>query len=128
MIELFLSTDGKHTVHVSADTPEEMESLAPKAKALYKVVLKEFGSKPQLWAAANHKGNGDVPVGRRIDTVEQAQEAVAPRCPKHRVAMAYRQGRRGPFWSCPMREADGSWCAVTREVSLLQQGWKSTAA
>ena len=45
MIELFLSTDGKHTVHVTANTPEEMATLAPKAKALYKKVLEEFGTK-----------------------------------------------------------------------------------
>ena len=33
MIELYLSSDGKHTVHVSADTPEQLRDLVPAAKA-----------------------------------------------------------------------------------------------
>lgn len=59
MIELFLSTDGKHTVHVVAQTPEEMTKLTPVAKALYQKVLQEFGTKAQMWdAAINGKSNG----------------------------------------------------------------------
>ena len=60
---------------------------------------------------------GQAPAGKRVDTVKQAQEAVAPRCPKHKVPLAYRRGRRGPFWSCPVKEADGEWCRTTQEVS-----------
>ena len=117
MIELFLSTDGKHTVHVTTESVEEMARLAPEAEGLYKRVLEEFGTKAQMWESAiNGKKNGRVQGGRRVETVEQAQEAVAPRCPKHGVPMAYRQGRRGPFWSCPTREPNGEWCQATQEV------------
>ena len=120
MIELYLSTDGKHTVHVSAETPEELTKLVPAAKTLYQTVLSEFGSKVP-------SRNGAVSPGKRVDTVEQAQQAVAPRCPTHNEAMVYRKGRRGPFWSCPVREADGKWCGHTQEVSQSQNG-KHTAA
>ena len=79
MIELFLSTDGKHTVHVTADTFAQMAELAPQAKAFYQKVLAEFGTKAQMWKAAeNGQGNGHATFGKRIDTVEQAQEVVTP--------------------------------------------------
>jgi hypothetical protein len=118
MIQLFLSSDGKHTVHVSADTPEQMAELAPQAKALYEAVLEQFGTKAQMWEEAiNRKGNGQAQVGKRIDTVEQAREAVAPRCVVHQhVPMVQRQGPYGTFWSCPARKPDGSLCRITQGV------------
>ena len=80
MIELYLSTDGKHTVHVSAETPEELTKLVPAAKTLYQTVHAEFGGKVS-------SRNGAVSAGKRVNTVEQAQQAVAPRCPTHNEAM-----------------------------------------
>ena len=135
MIELFLSTDGKHTVHVSAQTPEEMMALAPKAKALYQKVLTEFGTKAQMWESAikgnGHtngqtngqvKSNGHAPIVKRIGTLAEAQVDAIPRCPMHHRPMAFRQGRLGPFWSCPTRKPDGRWCQVTKEVTATSNG------
>ena len=48
MIELYLSSDGKHTVHVSATTPEQLERLEPGANALYERVLQRYGTKAQM--------------------------------------------------------------------------------
>ena len=126
MIELFLSTDGKHTVHASAETFEELTKVTPQAKALYQKVLSEFGGKVQFRNGVNGaNGNGQRPMGKRIDTVEQAREVVAPQCPKHEGAMVYREGRRGPFWSCPVRDLDGKWCKQTREMSRSRCGQNS---
>ena len=128
MLELYLSTDGKHTVHAAAQTPEEMAKLAPVAKALYKKVLEEFGTKAQLWqsvingnghANGQAKSSGHAPAVKRIDTVAQAQADAIPRCPMHQKPMAFRQGRMGPFWSCPTRKPDGRWCQVTKEVTRV---------
>jgi len=128
MIELFLSTDGKHTVHVSAQTPEEMAKLAPVAKALYRRVLEEFGTKAQMWDAAINgksnghangfaKSNGHARVYQRMEPAVQEQGDAIPLCPMHQRPMAFRQGRMGPFWSCPTRKPDGRWCQVTMEVT-----------
>lgn len=131
MIELFLSTDGKHTVHVSADTPEQLTALVPQAKALYHEVLAEFGAKGQVSPAprtgngTQYSGNGQAQVGKRIDTVAQAQAAVTPHCPMHQTPMRYRQGRMGPFWSCPTRKPDGRWCPITKEVTTAGNGQAS---
>ena len=134
MIELFLSTDGKHTVHASAQTPEEMTKLAPVAKALYRKVLEEFGTKAQMWQSAmndnghaNGKTNSQTQISKRIDTVAQAQAEVIPHCSMHQRPMAFRQGRMGPFWSCPTRKPDGQWCQVTKEVTRAGNGQAKTA-
>lgn len=118
MIELYLSSDGKHTVHVSADTPEQLRDLVPAAKVLYREVVAEFGTKVQpMPEATPDTSNGHAAVGKRIDTVAQAQAAAAPLCLVHQKAMVYRNGRRGPFWSCHERKPDGRWCGITQEVT-----------
>src|SRR6476646_7102436 len=101
MIELYLSSDGKHTVHVSADTPEQLRDLVPAAKVLYREVVTEFGGKAQpLPEATVETSNGHATVGQRITTGAQAQAAVTPQCPVHKAPMRYRKGRYGAFWSC----------------------------
>lgn len=138
MIELFLSTDGKHTVHVSAQTPDELKVLGPVAKALYQEVLAEFGTKAEMWQSAmNGNGNGHangqaksqahVQVVKHIEPVAQAQVDAIPRCPMHQRPMAFRQGRLGPFWSCPTRGANGRWCQVTKEVVTVGNGQAKAA-
>jgi hypothetical protein len=128
MIELFLSTDGKHTVHVTAETPEQMAELGPIAKTLYQKVVEEFGTKVQMWqGAGNGKANGHAQFGKRVDTLAQAQEAIAPRCPLHQTPMKYRQGRLGPFWSCGHRKPNGAWCQHTQEVSPSGNGHGATS-
>ena len=55
MMELYLSSDGKHTVHVSAETPDEMVKLLPQAKLVYEAVVRTYGTKAQMWTK---QGNG----------------------------------------------------------------------
>ena len=120
MIELYLSSDGKHTVHVSAETPAQMNTLAPYARKLYERVLKQYGTKPQLWEAAkNGTANGH----------SQANEShsLAPRCPEHNKPMKYRTGRFGAFWSCPTRQPDGSWCRNSQQISQTTNGQQAAA-
>ena len=49
MMELYLSSEGKHTVHVSAETPEEMVKLLPQAKLIYEAVVRKYGTKAEMW-------------------------------------------------------------------------------
>ncbi|MSP12830.1 MAG: hypothetical protein EXR62_07720 [Chloroflexi bacterium] len=113
MIELYLSSDGKHTVHVSADTPAELAKLTPTAKALYQKVIAEFGTKQnKRQAAGKPAGNGHA----------QVEEANAPQCPVHQTAMVYRQGRFGPFWSCWIKAENGAWCQETKDIPAATHG------
>ena len=43
MMELFLSSDGKHTVHVAAETPDKLIELLPQAKLVYEAVVRAHG-------------------------------------------------------------------------------------
>ena len=119
MIELFLSSDGKHTVHVSAETPEELSELAPSAKELYETILRSYGNKAQMWQEAGivKAHSGVLPAApKMINTPQGAEETVAPRCPVHDKPMKLRQGVYGTFWSCSVRSPVGRWCSFTREV------------
>jgi hypothetical protein len=123
MIELYLSSDGKHTVHVTAETREQMEELAPYARSLYERVLKQYGTKPQMWEAARSgQGNGHVTAEKRSTANGAASHAGAPLCPEHERPMAYRQGRFGAFWSCPTKRPDGTWCMHTVQVPQPDNG------
>ena len=115
MIELYLSSDGKHTVHVSAETPEEVVKLLPQAKLIYDAVVRKYGTKAEMWhgaASGGAAGNGQT-----------AKKAEAPVCPVHNRPMALRQGRHGPFWSCPERMANGAWCTVTKDADEPGNGY-----
>jgi hypothetical protein len=130
MIELFLSTDGKHTVHVTADTLAQLRELVPAANALYQEVLASYGTKAQMWSAAmqgNGHSNGQTTVEEHSEPVAQAQELAPPRCPLHQTPLRYREGRLGPFWSCPRRQPDGRWCQVTQEVTTTSNGHAGAA-
>ena len=118
MIELYLSSDGKHTVHASAETPEELAVLAPKAKALYEKVLEYYGTKAQMWQTPlPGNGNGQATIGKTIGALTEAADATAPHCPVHDRPMKLRKGKFGDFWSCSVRLPNGRWCKVTKEVN-----------
>ncbi len=104
MIELFLSTDGKNTVHISSETKEEMDKLVIYAKSLYKDIVSELGTKAQMWAEFNGKDSHKfMPQGTNRTDV--------PRCPVHNQLLKKRNGQFGSFWSCGTRLDDGTWCS-----------------
>ena len=118
MIELYLSSDGKHTVHVAGETVEETVKLLPKAQMLYEAVVRKYGTKAKMWHEVD-KGatKGSVP----------ANGVKAPICPIHNRPMAYRMGPHGDFWSCPRRLPDGGWCTTTKEASQPSNGEEATS-
>lgn len=116
MINLYLSSDGKHTVQVSAETPEKMAQVLPKAKVIYEAVVREYGTKAEMWREANKE--------RAVGTggTELPSRGKIPLCPVHHRPMVHRQGRYGAFWSCPERTPSGRWCPVTKDASEPDTG------
>lgn len=103
MIELYLSSDGKHTIHAQSETPEQMDKLLPYAKTLYKDIIKELGTKAEMWSGAfNGKGNHKLS--------SQDQHEITPLCLIHNKPLTKRVGKYGDFWSCGTHLDDGSWC------------------
>lgn len=130
MIELYLSSDGKHTVHVSAETPEELSELAPSARELYETIIQSYGNKAQMWqesGVVKAHAKALLAEPKRIDTPQEAEEALAPRCPVHDKPMKLRQGVYGTFWSCSQRSPTGRWCPITQEVDSKGDAKKATA-
>ena len=116
MVELYLSSDGKHTVHVGGETPEEMVKLLPQAQLIYDAVVRKYGTKAKMWHQA---GNGETV---KNGEAKPANGVKAPICPIHNRPMAYRMGPRGNFWSCPTRLAGGGWCTTTKEADEPANG------
>ncbi len=56
-LNLFLSTDGKNTVSMEADTPEGREAGIVYARALYDKILAAYGNKNQQLAKSEPKQN-----------------------------------------------------------------------
>ena len=82
MMELYLSSDGKHTVSVSAQTAEEMIKLMPQAilsktGMIYEAVARVWheGADVEKRAngGANGNGNGEAHEERKAPLVPGAQ-------------------------------------------------------
>jgi len=127
MLELFLSSDGKHTVHVSAETPEELAELAPKAKAHCETIIESYGNKAQMWQLAIDKEPASLKNAREIPLRAENGSHGVPLCPIHGRAMRLRQGKYGTCWSCAVRNPDGRWCAVTKETNVHRDEPDATA-
>ena len=86
--EVTVSTDGKHTVRVTFEDPDEGDGAISWALGTYAKMKKASQVQP-------------VPVSAEK----------APLCGDHGVPMERMNGRKGPFWSCHEKNADGSWCS-----------------
>lgn len=90
-IEIFLSTDGKHTVHVQAEEGKVSEAYK-QAKAIYDQVLTDYGK------------------GTVQKVLEDTPKASVPMCPVHNIVMklhpagvSKKTGKPySAFWSCPV--------------------------
>ena len=117
MIEFYLSSDGKHTVHLSAESAEELHRLSPVAKALYEGIVASYGSKPEMWEKVINGKPGSRPMPQQATQVAAPVTPQAPICPVHNQPMRLRQGRRGSFWSCSARDEWGEWCRETKNAA-----------
>jgi hypothetical protein len=127
MIELLLSSDEKHIVHVSAGTAEELAELAPKAKGLYEKIIESYGNTAQMWQLAIDNEPATLKNTREIPARAETHGGGAPICPMHDKPMKLRRGVYGTFWSCSARSPVGRWCSFTKEVSSKGDEKKATA-
>lgn len=75
--ELYLSTDGKHTVHMTAEDPEVVKEAVAKAMNMYDYVVSRYGTKQAQ--AVREYGNGK-------------KETVSPEDCKH-INVAFKQSK-----------------------------------
>jgi hypothetical protein len=118
MIELFLSSDGKHTIHASAGTPAELAELGPKARALYEKIIENCGNKVPMWQLTIDQEPATLKNARESPPRARNRRCSIPICPIHGRLMRLRQGKYGTFWSCPVHNRDGRWCVVTKEANV----------
>lgn len=103
MIEIFLSSDGKNTVHVQASTVEEMDKQLPYTERLFRSILEKFGTKAEMWKSQNGEEKHD-----RVSQKVSGDKI----CQLHQVILVERQGIYGKFFACPSRDQNGNWCST----------------
>ncbi|MCX6705350.1 MAG: hypothetical protein NT162_03390 [Candidatus Woesebacteria bacterium] len=59
-IELYLSTDGKHTVHYKAQTPEGRKKGLAVAMKLFDAIKDKYGTKADMWGDAMKNGKKEA--------------------------------------------------------------------
>lgn len=102
--QVILSTDGKHTVIVSANTAEEMAEGIKWAVKAYEGMVKKYGLKHEQYAKSlNGQTNGNSTV---------------PSCAVHKTPMVRVNGKYGAFWSCRQRSDDGSFCRYKPQTQV----------
>jgi len=86
--EVFLSTDGKHTVRYKANTEEGRKNGGKWAVSVYKGIVNAFGTKAQMWEKTMTNGK----------TEKKAEETF--RCAKCGGPAVYREGKteKGKEW------------------------------
>ncbi|MEO0289591.1 MAG: topoisomerase DNA-binding C4 zinc finger domain-containing protein [candidate division WOR-3 bacterium] len=86
MLKLILSTDGKHSVWVEVPKvlgEEELEEMYNYAKKIYDWIVRDYGTKPEMWEEVMTNG-----------------KEKGPSCPVCGGEMVKRKGKTGLFWGC----------------------------
>lgn len=98
-----LSVDGKHSVSVQSDDPAAVTEALLWAKKTYHQ-LAVLPAKP----FQSLSKEGWEQINQAVRSV--AEDAEPPTCAVHDLPMVNVQGKKGAFWSCHQKMADGSWC------------------
>lgn len=99
--EVILSPDGKHSVSVKSDDPLSLKDALPLAKKIQTTLLEADG-------VAHPSPTSKTEPASKPEGPGLAQ---TPLCGVHATPMASMTGKRGSFWSCHKKNADGSWCS-----------------
>jgi hypothetical protein len=97
-----LSVDGKHSVSVQSDDPAAVTEALLWAKKTWGQLVRLPG-----------KGIQSIPSEGREphdEAVSSSDDEEPPLCAVHNLPMVHVQGKKGAFWSCHQKNADGSWC------------------
>lgn len=76
--EIWLSTDGKHTVHVIADTPDGRKAGGEWAVKAYQWIVEQLGTKPKMWADVM---NGKQEREKETRHKSYAEKEIQENCP-----------------------------------------------
>ena len=104
--------DGKHSVSVQSDDPAAVTEGLVWAKKTWGQLVRLPGKSFQGLA---QEGREQVSTAAKASAQSQAEapdqtDDPPPICGVHQVPMVHVNGRKGLFWSCHEKDADGSWC------------------
>lgn len=107
-----LAVDGKHVVSVQSDDPAAVTEGLVWAQETYKK-LQRLGPSNGVSQPVASQVQAVVPQAVQPDEVEI--------CGNHGVPMIWQPGRKGYFWSCHEKMADGvTWCTYRPPKRAVQ--------
>jgi hypothetical protein len=106
-----LCVDGKHSVSVQSDDPAAVTEGLLWAKKTWGQLLRLPGKPFESLAQQEQETADQVAKLEVRSEPKQAAQLEAPICEVHQRPMVRVNGRKGPFWSCHEKLADGSWCS-----------------
>ena len=108
-----LCVDGKHSVSVQSDDPAAVTEGLLWAKKTWGQLLRLPGKPFESLAQQEQEPADQVATLEvRSEPRQPGQlELEPPVCGVHQLPMVRVNGRKGPFWSCHEKTADGSWCS-----------------
>jgi hypothetical protein len=112
--ELFLSTDGKQTVHVKASTKEGRASAIKWAKVVFEAVRSRYGTKQELNAKTYNPPLKKVDPNAPICAIHNAPMTLKPAGVSKTTNKPY-----PAFWSCGERLSDGSFCKYRPNTNAI---------
>src|SRR5215217_8270539 len=100
-----LAVDGKHSVSVQSDDPAAVTEGLIWAK-------KTWGQLVRLPGKSFQSLQGEDREQTNHSVQSPSEPDAPPICAVHNLPMVRVQGKKGPFWSCHQKMADGvTWCS-----------------
>ena len=99
-----LRVDGKHSVSIESDDPAAVTEGLVWARKTWGQLVRLPGKGVQALSEERLQ-QSDQAAASASDDEEH------PICTIHNMSMVRVNGRKGPFWSCHEKLADGSWCS-----------------
>ncbi len=94
---------------VTSDDPAAVTEGLVWAKRTHEQLVRF--DRTQTQAANDERESASQLVEKARDGEQSRQQEETPVCQVHDLPMVKVMGKRGEFWSCHQKNADGSWCS-----------------
>lgn len=112
-IELYLSTDGKHTVHYTAESPTGRKKGLIAAMTLFDAIKAKYGTKADMWGGMmNGKQKASKPAVEPVKTKD---------CPECGGTMGFvegvskKTGKKFAMWKCQANGDHIEWINLSKK-------------
>src|SRR3954465_6661925 len=104
--EVSIDSDDQFFVTVRSDDPDALDAALPWPTRMYHQLKAQEAA---TWNAGGVTPESESTVADEDETTND--ETNPPVCAVHGTPMVQMTGKRGPFWSCHRKDANGRFCS-----------------